>query len=56
MATMEKKEVCPRCFSESGQSIELKKEDDIYKCPNNPNHKFKRKGQFLEKVDEEELI
>ncbi len=53
MATTEKKEACPTCFSETGQSIILKKEGDEYVCSRNPNHRFKReeKDGFLIRAD-----
>ncbi|MFW5902392.1 MAG: hypothetical protein ACOCTT_00720 [archaeon] len=53
MATTEKKEACPICFSEKGQSIILKKEGDEYVCPRKPNHRFKKqeKDGFLVRVD-----
>lgn len=51
MATTDKKEACPRCFAETGQSVVLKKEGEEYVCPKNPEHRFKREGDFLVKIE-----
>ncbi len=51
MATTERKEACPACFAETGQSVILEKQGEEYVCPSNSSHRFKKEEGFLVRVD-----
>ncbi len=51
MGTVEQKEACPRCFAKTGETIVLKREDDIWRCPKVPSHEFKMEDGFLKKIE-----
>ena len=43
-------DICPRCFSERGFSIKLENERDVFFCPKDSQHRFKKddNGYFVE--------
>ncbi len=39
---MKLKDVCPKCFAATGFSICMEEEKNIYFCPKNATHRFKK--------------
>ncbi|MCD6522938.1 MAG: hypothetical protein J7K68_04260 [Candidatus Diapherotrites archaeon] len=34
------KPTCPKCFIEKGYTVLLRKDGEVFQCPNNPKHRF----------------
>lgn len=43
--------VCPKCRLNTSMNYYLRKEGDVYVCPNDPNHRFRMgKDGYLEEA------
>ena len=51
-ATVKMNTVCPQCYTETGFSIVMADENEVFRCPKNANHKYRKNDDgFLEKAE-----
>ncbi|MEM0372907.1 MAG: hypothetical protein QXO69_03685 [archaeon] len=51
-STVKMNTVCPQCYTETGFSIVMKNENDLFQCPKNASHKYrKNEDGFLERTE-----
>ena len=51
-ATVKMNAICPGCYANTGFSIVMQEENEIYKCPKDSDHKYKKNSEgFLEKTN-----